>query len=633
MMRTISLLLFFGMISSLYSQKTDLEKSVAALKIEIRQAENKERLKLLDSLSTLVQNKKEFKYDSIVRTTIDLAIEMDNPEIAAKNTSNLIFYLSNRVGRPNEAMILFNDFITSRKLPKDNEILANLYLNGADSHYYSGKIDESIEVYKISEEYALMAGDSITYGAAKEYRSDAYARLGFFTEASILLQEAEDIYLAIKDTTRLILTQNSRANLYSQIGFFKEAEEERNEVIKMAAHSKYYPALISALYNAAIDNYKTGNISGRIENLNKALNYTRESIEFVDLYEPRLLNRLLEAYSKADSLHKARVILNEIQKTPERNTTGVFKDMYLLGLANYYLANDDLNNALSKGTEFLENKLPTKNFEDILVGHELLFRVNEALGNSKEAFYHYKEFDKIQDSIRSVQKAQALSYYQTLYESEKRDATIRSQNAEIDLLDTKNKVQFQWMFIIALVLLGAGAFYYFNNRKNKQEAEIARNKRALAEMENDMLNKEIEYKKKDLVDFAFNISQNQKWAKVLAEKLEKMKAATGRVRAKKLDELEKEIKNKIWVDDSSYDFHNRVEMLSRAFYEKLTKRYPDLTKTEIRLCSLIRMNIENKEIAILQNIEPSSVKKSRYRLRKKLNLDHEEDLDNFLQSF
>ena len=91
--------------------------------------------------------------------------------------------------------------------------------------------------------------------------------------------------------------------------------------------------------------------------------------------------------------------------------------------------------------------------------------------------------------------------------------------------------------------------------------------------------------------------------------------------------------DKIWVDKSADDFYTKIDALSSSFYDKLTTQFEGLTKTEIRLCSLIKLDLDTKQIAALQNINPSSVKKSRNRLRKKLNLSPEEDLDAFLKTF
>ncbi|MDX1471850.1 MAG: hypothetical protein R3213_10165, partial [Flavobacteriaceae bacterium] len=76
----------------------------------------------------------------------------------------------------------------------------------------------------------------------------------------------------------------------------------------------------------------------------------------------------------------------------------------------------------------------------------------------------------------------------------------------------------------------------------------------------------------------------------------------------------------------------RLDELSHSFYKRLKQRFPKLSKTEERLCSLIRLRIDSKEIATLQNITLSSLNTSRYRLRKKLNLNGDQDLDDFIRS-
>lgn len=99
-----------------------------------------------------------------------------------------------------------------------------------------------------------------------------------------------------------------------------------------------------------------------------------------------------------------------------------------------------------------------------------------------------------------------------------------------------------------------------------------------------------------------------------------------------IKDLEKEIKNRIWVNNETDEFYQKIDAFSTAFYKKLTDQFKDLTKNEIRLCSLIKLNLDTKQIATLQNINPASVKMNRNRLRKKLNLEPEDDIYQFLQS-
>lgn len=154
-----------------------------------------------------------------------------------------------------------------------------------------------------------------------------------------------------------------------------------------------------------------------------------------------------------------------------------------------------------------------------------------------------------------------------------------------------------------------------------------------ANYKNKLLRTEIEYKKKDLADFAANISRNQQWNDYLITKMGEIKEAKGRKKGAALINLEKEIKDKNNVMESSFEFQKRIDLLSNEFYNSLLKRYPNLSKTEVKLCSLIRLNLDNHDIATLQNVDVSSVYKSRYRLRKKLNITSDIDLDTFLKAF
>jgi DNA-binding CsgD family transcriptional regulator len=68
------------------------------------------------------------------------------------------------------------------------------------------------------------------------------------------------------------------------------------------------------------------------------------------------------------------------------------------------------------------------------------------------------------------------------------------------------------------------------------------------------------------------------------------------------------------------------------FILRLKETYPALTPKELRLCAYLRMNLSSKEIAPLMNISVRGLEISRYRLRKKLNINHEVNLTDFILS-
>ena len=68
------------------------------------------------------------------------------------------------------------------------------------------------------------------------------------------------------------------------------------------------------------------------------------------------------------------------------------------------------------------------------------------------------------------------------------------------------------------------------------------------------------------------------------------------------------------------------------FYKRLKEKHPDISQTEARFCTLLYLNLDTKEMARILSISLDGVRKSRHRLRKKLNIGTGGDLTNYLQS-
>ena len=71
----------------------------------------------------------------------------------------------------------------------------------------------------------------------------------------------------------------------------------------------------------------------------------------------------------------------------------------------------------------------------------------------------------------------------------------------------------------------------------------------------------------------------------------------------------------------------------RGFFDRLKRMYPSLTPKDLKLCAYLKMNLSTKEIATLTNVSIRGVEASRYRLRKKLELDSEINLNEFVMTY
>jgi hypothetical protein len=77
-------------------------------------------------------------------------------------------------------------------------------------------------------------------------------------------------------------------------------------------------------------------------------------------------------------------------------------------------------------------------------------------------------------------------------------------------------------------------------------------------------------------------------------------------------------------------FESNFNEVHEIFFKKLKVHFPDLTPGDLKLAAYLKMNLSSKEIAPLLNISNRGVENKRYRLRKKMNLDEDENLTNFM---
>lgn len=96
----------------------------------------------------------------------------------------------------------------------------------------------------------------------------------------------------------------------------------------------------------------------------------------------------------------------------------------------------------------------------------------------------------------------------------------------------------------------------------------------------------------------------------------------------KLAEMHRIFDSFLTVEDKTFEI--QMDELHQDFFKKLKEQFPGLSSNDLRLCAYLKIGLSSKEIADILHILPSSAYISRSRLRKKLNLETEEDLFSFL---
>ncbi len=146
-------------------------------------------------------------------------------------------------------------------------------------------------------------------------------------------------------------------------------------------------------------------------------------------------------------------------------------------------------------------------------------------------------------------------------------------------------------------------------------------------LKNEKLKIEMIHRDKELANQTMDLIRKNKFLVKIIEELEKLKNSSSD------ESLKERIATLIAKINKDIDHKKQWEVFETAFDEvhedfltRLKTQFPNLTPNELRLCAYLRMNISTKEIAPLMNISIRGVEICRYRVRKKLNIDRDQNL-------
>lgn len=143
------------------------------------------------------------------------------------------------------------------------------------------------------------------------------------------------------------------------------------------------------------------------------------------------------------------------------------------------------------------------------------------------------------------------------------------------------------------------------------------------------LEQELQLKKRDVDDLALEIKVRSKARSDLIHQLEAiLRSSSPNMQLRVLlNDLRMQADHQ-QISDVRLE---RMESVSNDFKDRLTKKYPKLSRTDLELCELFLLDIPVKEIANIRKITPESVRMGKYRIRKKLGLTGDADLKAFLK--
>ena len=162
-----------------------------------------------------------------------------------------------------------------------------------------------------------------------------------------------------------------------------------------------------------------------------------------------------------------------------------------------------------------------------------------------------------------------------------------------------------------------------DNRK-KMEISKMESRQEIMKLRNDQLKNELESKNRELATTAMSLINKNELLLGIKQDLLQLDDKASR------DEVINVI-NKNLSNNNDWEFFKEAfNNADKDFLNKMKKKHPELTANDLKFCAFLRLNLSSKEIAPLLNISVRSVEIKRYRLRKKMNLEHSENLIDYI---
>lgn len=174
----------------------------------------------------------------------------------------------------------------------------------------------------------------------------------------------------------------------------------------------------------------------------------------------------------------------------------------------------------------------------------------------------------------------------------------------------------------------------FKEREKQLQTEALEAEKEVIRLSNEKLYAEMKQKDMELANSTMQMIQKSKSLISIKKELSQLSREIGDdLITHHINSMIRKINREIDTEKQWEIFEKHFESVHEEFLKRLKARYPHLTPREMKLCAYLRLNISSKEIATLMNISTRGVEISRYRLRKKLSLEHDHNLTDFIMSF
>lgn len=525
------------------------------------------------------------------------------PGIQGEERVNVLNTLGSYLGTVDseEAFELLDESLALSEQLNYNEGVVKAWLVQAtilgQKNNYSRSLELIEDALKLSEKHNNLKGLNDAYVAlgAINIRTENYA------EAIANHLKGLEVARKLKDHDHEVVHLMNIGRVKEILGDLDEAEDWVQEALTVCeAHDLHYRKG-QLFINLAVIEYKRHNLGNSVDHNRKALHIFQE---FGDSLQMALcLGNLGFAYDLLDQPEKAIEYYSQALAINQRIESKYSVASVLINLAKLHRKQGNAEEALKRADEAVALSDSIGSHQLLARGHLFLAETNEELGDYRKALRQFKLHKAFADSVSVKANKSRVDELVAKYQHDElaSENERQSQQAEIAAL----KARQQQLLLLALTIVSCllGFLYWYHRKQTKTQIGQLILEKQEAEHETKKLEEQLGNAESEA-----STSSNE--------------ASIHRL----IDRLQQGMSNeKDWTE-----YNLLFERSFPDFWMIVKERINDATLHDLRLASLMKLRLSNKEIGSVLSISRDSVVKAKYRLRKKLVFESNQQMENFL---
>lgn len=398
-------------------------------------------------------------------------------------------------------------------------------------------------------------------------------------------------YQKVKDTTNIASIENSIGEIFFEQGNLTKAHDYFRTALQTIGSKRKFSDYDNYILNGIKKDIgakyaKTGNFDNAEKYLNDALNYFKN--------KPRY----------------------------ESEIVSLIKD-----LSNLYtnFSKTEKNNQLIAYSRTIEPNLRITNNKIIIA--DLLLK-------------HYFGTNNKVEEQKYINKLVELNLqHEREWNTENRKITDILNKKIISDIDSKNREKIQdqrkkyfWIVLTSLLASAILVILFIALRNKRKREKLLFEKEKLIEKQNKIiLENNIKVQNEKIKNLHLNLNLKNQTEKAFLQKLKTMRKSP-----KNVDEMMKDLyfnmHNLLQIDKKNTEFTEESYLQNKIFIEKLKTEFPKLNDKELQLCVYIKLGLEPKEIAIIENTTNGNIRVKKSMVKTKLGLTTTDNLDDFLKN-